>query len=254
MSTYLELVQELVTELGIGGANQGATVPATLVGVTGQLWNATNWIKQAENNLNLLHNDWRYLALEYSETLTISSTAVPVHSGSGETVKQWDRDSFYVDKTTTRAAPILFMNWEQFRRDILPGAPPTTDSKPTIITTKRDGTQIVDVPSDRAYALTAEFWRNPILLDDTDDNDLPAMPAEFHRLIICEAAIKYGNKEAALEVINGMEAEYAFLLDKMESSQLEGGEYDNLHTQDVPIVIDIPGYGDTTERDTKWRL
>lgn len=102
MATFLQLTQELVTELGIGGANQSATVPSTTVGQVGQLWNAVNWIKQAENNLCLMYSDWRFLAVEYAETLTIDSTAVPAHSGA-ETVNKWDRDSFWLDHTLATA-------------------------------------------------------------------------------------------------------------------------------------------------------
>jgi len=228
-----------------------ATVPATLVGQTGQLWNAGNWIQKANNNLNILHRDWQYLSVEYSETLSVGLTTVPAHSG-GESVKQWDRESFWVNRDSSNAAPLTFIEWEIFRRDMLPGGAPTTNSKPSIISQKRDNSLILDVPSDLAYTLTGEFYKVPDLL--TVDADVPEMPAEFHRLIICEAAIKYGNKEAAAEIISGMEAEYAFLLDKLEGDQLIGGEYDTQHSQDVPIVIDIPTFDPTTDRGTKWWL
>lgn len=249
MSTNLELVRELVTELGIGGANQGATVPETVVGQTGQLWNAVNWIKQANNNINLMWSDWRYLSTDYAETLTIGSAAVPVHSGS-EIVKKWDRTSFWLDVTLNSAAPLTYLAWEDFRRDVLPG-PAGANSKPTIITQKRDTTLLLNVPSDSTYALTAEFYKRPTLL--AVDADTPEMPAEFHRLIVCEAAIKYGNKEAATEIISGMEAEYDFLLTKLQTDQLLGAEFDDQYSQDVPLVMDIPGFEDISDRGTRWR-
>jgi hypothetical protein len=251
MASFLTLAQELVSELGIGGANQGASVPTTVVDQTGQLWNAVNWIIKANNNINLLHTDWQYLAAEYSENLSIASTAVPVHSGA-ESVKMWDRRSFWLNRNTSQAAPLTWVDWEVFRTDYLPGATPTSNSKPTLITQKRDGSLIVDVPSDLAYTLTGEFYKVPDLL--AVDADIPEMPVEYHRLVICEAAVKYGNKEAALEVINGMEAEYAYLIEKLEGDQLIGGEYDNQHSQDVPIVMDIPGYDETQDRGTRWWL
>jgi len=249
VGTYLELVQELVTELGIGGANQDASVPETITGQTGQLWNATNWIKQANNNLNLMWSDWRYLSVDYAETLSIGSTAVPVHSGS-EVVKKWDRASFWLDRTLTSAGPLTFMAWEDFRRDILPG-PASTNSKPSIITQQRDGTLLLNAPCNETYALTAEFYKRPVLL--VEDTDVPEMPQEFHRLIVCEAAIKYGNKEAANEVISGMEAEYDYLLTKLQTDQLLGAEFDDQFSQDVPLVMDIPGFEDTADRGTRWR-
>ena len=251
MASFLTLVQELVSELGIGGANQGASVPTAVVGQTGQLWNAVNWVIKANNNINLLHTDWQYLATEYSEVLTIGSTAVAAHSGT-ESAKMWDRRSFWIDRDSTRAAPLTWLDWESFRTDVLPGATPTSFSKPSIITQKRNGSLILDVPSDLAYTLTGEFYRVPTLL--AADADIPEMPVEYHRLIICEAAVKYGNKEAALEVINGMEAEYAYLIEKLEGDQLIGGEYDMQHSQDIPIVMDIPGFDETQDRGNRWWL
>jgi len=245
MATYLKLVQELVAELGIGGANTGGTVPDTVLSQKGQLWNAVNWIKQAENNINLMWADWRFLATDYEETLTLSSTAVPAHSGT-ETVNKWDRTSFWIDLTQTSSGQLEWMEWSKFRAMLLPGSAGAGNGKPSTITQKRNGDLLLNTPCDTAYTLTAEFWKEPVLL--SANTDLPAMPAQFHRIIICEAAIKYGNKEAAGEVIQGMEAEYIYLLDKLEGDQLEGREYERLSTQDIPIVVGIPGYTDDDSR------
>ena len=241
MATYLQLVQQLVSELGIGGVNQGGTVPPTVVGQKGQLYNAINWVRQAENNINVMWANWDYLATDYSEALTIGSTAVPTHSGT-ETVNKWDRDSFWLNVTATSSGQLEFMDWTDFRKLILPGSGSASNGKPARITEKRNGTLLLDAPSNLAYTLTAEFWKEPVLL--AADSDLPAMPAQFHRIIICEAAIKYGNKEAASEIIQGMEAEYLYLLDKLEGDQLEGRDYERMSTQDIPITIGIPGFGD----------
>ena len=250
MADYLTLVQELVTELGIGGANQGATVPTTVTGQTGQLWNAANWIRQANNNINLMWSDWQYLSTEYAETLSIGSTAVPAHSGS-ETVKRWDRSSFWINRSQLSAGPLNFMAWEDFRGTILPGPAASTNSKPSIITQQRDGALLLNAPCNLAYALTGEFYKRPTLL--ATDLDEPEMPEEFHRLIICEAAIKYGNKEAAAEVISGMEAEYDYILAKLEGDQLLGRGFDDQYSQDVPLTIDIPGNDDFVDRGVRWR-
>lgn len=250
MSTFLELVQELVTELGIGGANQGATVPDTVLEQTGQLWNAVNWIKKANNNINVMWSDWQYLAVEYSETLTVGDSVPPAHSGV-EVVKRWDRGSFWLSRDTTSAAPLTFMFWEDFRRDVLPGPAASSNSKPSLITQKRDNTLLLNVLPDEAYQIDAEFYKRPAML--ATDDDVPEMPEEFHRMIVCEAAVKYGNKEAAPEVISGMEAEYDYLLDKLEGDQLIGREYDTQYSQDIPVSMDIPGYDDTQHRGVRWR-
>jgi hypothetical protein len=245
VSTYLELVQQLVAELGIGGANNGGGTPSTVVGLSGQMYNAANWIKQAENNINVMWADWKYLTVDYSETLTVGSANAPAHSGA-EVANQWDRTSFWLNQTATTSANLEFVDWREFRRIYLPGSAVASNSKPSTITIKRDGSLLLNNKSDDTYTLTAEFWQEPVLM--SADADLPAMPSQYHRLIICEAAIKYGNKEAAGEVIQGMEAEYIYLLDKLEGDQLEGREYERRSTQDVPIEIGIPGFSDDVLR------
>lgn len=242
MSTFLQLTQKLVAELGIGGANNGADTPTTVADQTGQLWNAANWIREAHNNICLLHLDWEFLWTEYSETLTIDSTDVPPHGTSDQTPKTWDRSSFWINRSLSSAGQLEFMDWQGFRNSVLPGISTRTSGKPSTITKKPDGALLINQPADQAYAITAEFWRaNKVL---TNDEDEPDIPATHERIIICEAAIKYGNKEAAIEIIQGMEAEYIMLLDKLESDYLPLREYDRLGAADVDLIVDIPGYAD----------
>ena len=77
-------------------------------------------------------------------------------------------------------------------------------------------------PLDQAYDFKGEYWAAPTTL--AANTDTPALPAHYHRIIVCRAAIMYGNREDAPEVITGMEAEYIDMLDKLQSDQLEGWE------------------------------
>lgn len=240
MSTFLELTQELVAELGIGGANNGATVPTAVTGQTGQLWNAVNWIKQAHNNIGLLHTDWHFLWTEYSETVAAGDQTPPAHSTATEVVKHWDRGSFWLDRDTATQVQLTFVPWNEFRRLYLPGSAVASAGTPAIISAKPDNSLILDVLPQQSYTLTAEFWRRPTVL--AADADTPDFPQEYHRLVICEAAIKYGNKEAAFEVIQGMEAEYITILEEMRSDQLPERYYDRMSAMDSFIEVDIPGF------------
>lgn len=245
MATYLELTQRLVAELGIGGADNGATVPTTVAAQTGQLWRAAYWIQQAHNNICLLHVDWDFLYFEYSEALTVGSEAVPAHSGA-ETPKKWNRSSFYLDLTASTGSQLEWMKWHQFRGQLRAGFAARGNARPGTITQKPDGTLLLDNPSDSAYTLSGEGWKRPTVL--SADTDTPDFPEEYHRLIVCEAAIKYGNKEAALEIIQGMEAEYSLILAEMEADQLPDREYDRLAAQDIDLTMEIPGFSDLGRR------
>jgi hypothetical protein len=237
---FIQLVQSLVSELGIGGANT-STAPTTVLGQTGQLGNAVNWIRQANNDINLLHPDWNFLVVDYTEDLTVGSRVVPAHSGS-EAVKQWDRSSFYLERDTANAVQLEWMEWREFRSVLLPGAGIRPNSRPTTFTVKRDNSLLLDNPPDVTYELTAEFWRRPTLLGS--DADVPLMPEDFHRLIVVTAGIKYANKESAVEIIQGMEAEYLTLLEGLKADQLPMHEFHRMGAADLDLVMDIPGYAD----------
>jgi hypothetical protein len=238
MATYLQLTQKLVAELGIGGANNGATVPTAVTAQTGQLWNAANWIAEAHNNLSLLHVDWNFLHTNYQETLSVGSTAIPAHSGS-EVVKKWDRSSFFLD-VSTGGGQLEFMDWPEFRATIYNGYGNRSNGKPTTFTIKPDGSILLDNPCDQAYTLDAEFWKRPTVL--AADGDTGDIPQEYQRLIICEAAIKYANKESAIEIIQGMEAEYLLLYHEMQADQLPMRESDRMGAEDHELTVQIPGY------------
>ncbi len=240
---YLELVQELVEELGIGGADSGSGTPDTVLSQVGPLGRAVRWIAQGNNHINLMWRDWKFLSTDYSETLTIGSRTWPAHSGM-ETVRQWDRTSFWLDKSTDDAKELKYLDWQQFRRTQEVGAH-AVNAPPTWFSVQPDNTIAIDNPPDIAYAATAEFWKRSTLL--ASDNDTPDMPAEYHRLVVVTAGIMYGNKEGAIEVISGMSAEYRVLVNELQSDQAPGFEPDTLSAEDTPLEVTIPGFQDGLE-------
>jgi len=237
---YLQLVQALVSELGIAGANNDGTIPSTVVAQTGQLRRAVKWITDSNNDINILWTDWKYLYTDYAETLTVGSRTAPLHSGV-EVVKRWDRESFILDRSLSSFSHLSWMDWRAFKREILPGAHPTNQI-PATISSDTANLLHFNEPTNSAYTLNAGFWQRPVLL--TLDADLPAMPEEYHRLIIMNAGLKYANKEDAPEILAGWETEYIFMLDKLEGDQLPGREYERMSSQDIDLVMDIPDAGD----------
>jgi hypothetical protein len=237
---YLELVQELVEELGIGGADSGSGTPESVLNQVGPLGRAVRWIAQGNNHINLMWRDWKFLSTDYSETLVIGSRNWPAHSGS-ETIRQWDRTSIWLDKNTNDAKELRWMDWTAFRRRHDPGSH-TINSSPAFYSIKPDNSIILDNPPDKAYAATAEFWKRVILLQS--NNDTPDMPEEYHRLIVVTAGMMYGNKEGASEVISGMGSEYNVLLQELQSDQAPGFGPDTMSAEDFPLEVMIPGEWD----------
>lgn len=223
---YLELCKDLVKEVGIAGG----TGPATVTGQTGELANVVRWIRDANDDINNLWKDWKYLWGEYDQSVTTASPPLPV----GISIRTWHRDSFWTNYGTAAGRKLTFVDWNVFRTNQANGARPGV---PTAFTIKPNNSLMLDRAPTVATPLHGEYWRRPAQL--AVDGDTPAMPAEYHRIIVCRAAIMYGNREAAGEIISGMEAEYIDKLEKLQSDQLEAFRYDRMAGQDLPLQMEI---------------
>ena len=224
--TYLELCRELVRELGIAGG----TGPATVANQTGELANVVRWIRDGNDYINNLWRDWKFLWAEYDQNVTGVHPPMPV----GVTVREWHRDSFWLQYGTAAGRKLVFQDWNVFRVAQSTGASVGT---PTMFTIKPNNTLALNRPPPATVPLHAEYWKRPDPL--VNNADVPDMPAEYHRIIMVRAAIMYGNREAAGEIISGMEAEYTDLLEKLQSDQLDAFRYDRLAGQDIPLYMEI---------------
>lgn len=239
--TFLELCQELVTEIGIANG----TGPSTVLNQTGELRNVVRWIRDSSLWIDNLWKDWKYLWCEYSGILATNSEpqlnrfAPAPNTPAGVLVRRWDRTSFWLDKQSASAQPLAFCPWDRFRLLYDVGRDVTKTGKSRVITIRPDNTlQLYPIPN-TTYTLTGEFFRRPAPMKE--NNDAPMMPAEYHRLVTCRAGIMYGNREDAPEIISGMEAEYIDLKDKLESDQLEAFDAERQAGQDLLLEGAIPG-------------
>jgi len=238
--TYLELVQSLVKELGLGGSNNTGTVPTTTVSQTGQLGDACNWIAQSILDIENTWRDWDFLQTDYSETLTVGSRSIPAHSGAG-TVREWDKRSFFLNYAGASPTELTFVDWRQFRPVFDVGNHPTA-GQPRYFSIKPNKEVILDTPPEQAYTLSASFWKKPTLI--SGDGTEPNIPDNYDRVIIAGAAIKYGNKAAAAEVIDGMAAEYEVGFLVLQSEMCPSFNAGGMSGDDQFLEMEIPNTGD----------
>lgn len=242
--TFLEICQDFVSELGVANG----TGPNSVLNQTGEYRNVVRWIRDSSLWIDNNWKDWKYLKLEYfgvlgtNNEISLDRFAPAPNNPPGVLVRRWDKDSMWIDKQGITASPLAFVEWDRFRqlydtsRDL-----PNQRSKPTTFTIRPDNTIQTFPIADALYTMSGEFWRRPPVLKV--DNDTPLMPAEFHRLIVCRAAIMYGNREDAPEIISGMETEYDTLLPMLQADQLPGFDLEGMSTQDQLIDVTIPGCG-----------
>lgn len=220
---YRALCQDFVKELGIAGG----VGPSSVVNQSGEFANVARWIAESSLWIDNLWRDWKYLWREHTAVLSGQSFELA-------TAGEIDRTSVYLDYGTRTAKCLYWVEWKTMRET---RARPPLTGRPVNFSVSPRNEIWLDRPA-TGSPLRFEYWARPIRL--VDDADVPVLPEEFHRLIICRAAIMYGNREAAGEVISGMEAEYLDLLEKLQSGQLEAFRNERMSGQDVPLHFEHP--------------
>lgn len=212
---YLQLCQGIVSELGLSGG----TGPQDVTGNTViELNNVTRWIRDAALQIDNEWLDWKYLWRQYSASSVVSGTqslAAPDPSP-----RLWDLRKMRVRPSGQAGQwrPMEYYTRQKLIDNFEPdNASPAT---PYAYTIQPDNSIYLAAPLDAAYDFKGEYWRRPLVL--AAKADIPLIPEEHHRIIICRAAVMYGNREDAPEVISGMEAELLTMMDKLQSDQIEG--------------------------------
>lgn len=227
--TYLELCQNYVGELGIAGGKG----PAAVTGQTGELANVVRWIRDASLDIDSLWLDWSYLWRQYDVTLN-SNLPPPPAPPANNVCRRWDRDSAWINYGTAAARKLPFRDFAEFKQLTASGI---TAGTPSEFTVRPDNQIVLNHVPTAGTPFHIEYWKQPKVLVANDD--VPDLPSEFHRQIICRAAIYYGNREAAPEIISGMEAEYVDRLEKLESAYCSGFRSDRMSTPDLQQQVEL---------------
>lgn len=231
MDTFLEIVREVVRETGLGGGNPNDL--ETVEDQEGDFLDAVKWTAEGALQVDSLWKTWKYLWFEHVIAFQGSHGQVPPLP-TGYDVRQWDRDTFWLNKGLTSPVKLRFEDWRTFRQRS--AAAPTR--KPSAFTVRPDNTLRTDSIPNTNYTFSAEGWRRPARLQFDDDE--PLMPNEYRRIIVCRAKIIYADQRDAPEILEGAQAEYTDILDKLQSDQLESHEFDRMSEQDLDLSIETP--------------
>lgn len=237
MSTLSELCRNVIDELGVAGGNLSFPGVAS---ARGEFARIVRFVKQADQYINNLHLDWRWLWYDYSATMPAGSTSfpsAPVIAGRVPLPKQWMYDTVLLNRGQADYIKLSYLPWRDFaptyRAGLMPTAPPSQFS------IRPDNVLVLNSNTDRAYTANAEFYQRPFLM--VQDTDEPMCPEDWHRIIEVRAKIFYAEREDAPEIMMGALSEYDDLLQKMEASELDGWSANTMgHAQTADILVDIP--------------
>lgn len=194
--TFLELVTALAEKLG------GVSAPATVSGVTGSQLRLVNAISEAWDEIQARRTDWKWMRASFQFN-SVAGTAAYTPADVGLTDHAvWHLDTFRIYLTSAGVRgmiPLPNWEWQAWRNNYGFGSLSLTQSYPVTWAERPKDLAIVlgPIPND-VYTVDGEYQRRPTSLKA--DDDTPAMPARFHRLIVYSALEAMGEFDAAPEV------------------------------------------------------
>lgn len=206
-STYLQHCQTAARELSIGSS------PSSVSGNSGIMNRLVNWVADADFEVQGLWFDWEFLRVTSWSANTVSGAAAIAAPAD---IGVWEKDSFWLDYSTTSNKKLYPMEYEMWRNSVRNGV--NANNKPDYFIVMSDLSLKLSPTPGAIYSLTADYWKRPVKL--SVNTDTSQIPEEYERIIVAGAKMKYGVDQAAGEIFNAASAEYASLLDKLESKYL----------------------------------
>lgn len=218
MSSYLQLCQDLHREVGASG-----TGPAAVTGQAGENARIVRWIADADQMIQSLWDDWRFLWTEL-DGATVATTREYSVADVGLTLAafaRWDADSFVLSPTLSTHSELRPLDYYQWRKNQKLGV--ITADRPARIVVKPDNALVFYPTPDAAYDWTADYYAAPVRM--SANADVSAIPAHLHRIIVARAKMFYGAHEDAPEVYADGNTEFVTYLRRLEGEQLPNAGY-----------------------------
>jgi hypothetical protein len=221
--TYLQLCQDMCSDLGI----TGGTMPSTQ-GITSQeQLRVANWIARADILIQQVWADWDFMYL----TDSITGVAGNDYLVANNNFNAVDQKSMVYSPDVTGTNPQFpkYMDWRPFQNQFQ-DRPKMTQAIPTFWTldpTKKiwlSHILLANAPFNLSY------WKTPVRM--ASDTATSPIPQDFDTIIVERAKLLYAQRENAPEILSGSSAEYTDLLDKLQSAYLPNRKADRRSRND----------------------
>jgi len=206
VSSFLVLAQDLHREVGAAGVQ-----PAAVTGQAGEALRLVNWIISADNYVQDLWTDWKFL---WAQSGNLATTAASNTVTNPSSLNFWDFETFRIDNE-----PIEVVEYYTIRSQVLD----TTQAQPSRVIIMPDNTIKLEPVADAVYQISADYWKKPTVL--AANADVSAIPADYHSVILGRAMILYANYEGAPEIRTQGEEIYDEQLARLENHELPNREH-----------------------------
>lgn len=208
MSTYLELCQKMIRDLGLSISISSVTSQ------TGMQQKITDWIADADEAIQTKWTDWDFLLAQHSVNTISGVRAYSAPSDLGA----YDFDSFYLNYTSDDYQKLNYLEYIKWREVYRQGT--QTNSEPDQFIIAPDESIYLEAIPDAVYTLTCDYWKVPTKM--TANTSTTSVPARFERAIIARAEIYYAQHEEFANVYETATKEFDDLMDRLEADQLPG--------------------------------
>lgn len=198
--TFLELVQRLSDESGVGG---GATVSA-VTGQTGRAAKFVRWVSDAWRDVQNEEGAWRWMEADFSgPTVAGDKDYTPANLGISTRFGEWiygDNEfaaPVTIYETVAEEGRLIYVPWPYWRSVYGIGVPPS--GKPSLYTVAPDNQIHLYGTPDAAYTVRGTYRKAPQTL--TANGDVPEMPERFHDIIVDRALDYVAADDASEQVV-----------------------------------------------------
>lgn len=217
---YLALCQRTKRETGRSGSAISSVGTAA-----GEDLDICRWVADAWRAIQQMPYNWRWMRQSMTPGLLAVGTCVQPPGTVGATAfDRWApetddyRPSYFESSTPGAEVPLVWLPYERFRGAFLVGTP--TSGAPQYWSEAPSGNLLIGPPPDLAtYKFRGDYFSLPTEL--SGDEDEPAMPEQFHMLVVWEAVKIAAGFDAAPDVWQRANDQAQRLLDTLIDRQGE---------------------------------
>lgn len=213
---FLQLVARLNQEVG---ATDSA--PATVLNQNLDIARLVSWINTAWMDIQGTNEDWEWMRSTASFT-TVAGQATYTPTQCGLTnFGAWGRNTFRCYTTSVGVGSEQFLDYvdyEGWRNTYQFSTMRSQQTQPNVMTITPDKSIGLGPVPAAGYTILGSYYTVPSEM--ALDADIPALPTQFHMMIVYRAMMSYGAFESAAEVYQRGETEFKKMLRRLTMSRL----------------------------------
>lgn len=210
---YLQLVQRLHAEAGLGGA-----APSAVTGQTGMNLKLVNWILTAYEDIQNLHPDWNFRKTEFSFSTTATKQNYTKTEAGVADLSSWKTFDVKIYSAVSDESDLEYYPWDDYRIVYKYGSFRTQSNRPTIFSIKPDLSMDLWAIPEAVYTVNGEYFKNIQTL--SQNTDVPIIPSDFHMILVWRALMFFGARHGSNMAYSHGQNEYSRLLTRLELNQL----------------------------------